>query len=105
METETFISLLHNAAHWEFEIFGQILFDVVLGMIIWPPLKRLLICHKKDDNNIAELQREVRELKIQLNLMTNKQTIKEIPRHKFSFILFLKKFTPKKKDVAVETIT
>jgi hypothetical protein len=39
-ETETFTSLLHNKAHWEFEIFLILLFDGLLGCLIWPFLKR-----------------------------------------------------------------
>ena len=36
MEHETFWSLLHDAAHWEFELFLMFVFDVVLGLLIWP---------------------------------------------------------------------
>ena len=37
---ETFWSLLHDLAHWEFEMFLMILFDVVLGMLLWPFIKK-----------------------------------------------------------------
>ena len=44
---ETFWTLLGNSAHWEFEIFLMILFDGVIGLIIWPQIKHLLKDHKK----------------------------------------------------------
>jgi hypothetical protein len=37
---ETFWTLLGNAAHWQFELFLMILFDVVIGAIAWPFVKR-----------------------------------------------------------------
>ena len=37
---ETFWSLLHDAAHWEFELFLIFIFDIVLGAVIWPFLKK-----------------------------------------------------------------
>ena len=40
LEQETFWSLLHNAAHWEFEIFLMILFDGVIGLLLWPFIKK-----------------------------------------------------------------
>jgi len=36
LEKETFWSLLHDAAHWEFELFLMILFDGLIGCILWP---------------------------------------------------------------------
>ncbi len=33
---ETFWTLLGNAAHWQFELFLMFLFDVVIGLILWP---------------------------------------------------------------------
>lgn len=38
-EHETFWTLLQNAAHWEFELFLMLIFDVVLGLLIWPFVK------------------------------------------------------------------
>lgn len=37
---ESFIGLLQDAAHWEFEVFLILLFDVLLGAIMWPVVKR-----------------------------------------------------------------
>lgn len=44
---EDFWFLLHNTAHWEFEIFLMIIFDVVIGMIAWPFIKHLVREHDK----------------------------------------------------------
>ncbi len=37
---ETFMSLLHDRAHWEFEIFLMVLFDGVLAGLIWPFVRK-----------------------------------------------------------------
>jgi len=34
--TETFMSLLQDRAHWEFELFLMILFDGIVAGILWP---------------------------------------------------------------------
>lgn len=47
-QTETFFSLLRDSAHWEFEIFLMILFDVVIGILLWPLLKRTIHKHFHD---------------------------------------------------------
>jgi hypothetical protein len=39
-QPETFWTLLHNAAHWEFEIFLMIVFDGVIGALAWPLVKK-----------------------------------------------------------------
>lgn len=44
-EQETFISLLRNAAHWEFELFLMLVFDVVIGAIAWPWIRKLIHKH------------------------------------------------------------
>lgn len=33
---ETFMSLLRDRAHWEFELFLMALFDGLIGAILWP---------------------------------------------------------------------
>lgn len=42
-EVETFWTLLHDTAHWEFEIFLMILFDGLIGYVgfklLWPRIK------------------------------------------------------------------
>ena len=37
---ETFWTLLHDSAHWEFEIFLMVIFDGVIGMLFWPFLRK-----------------------------------------------------------------
>lgn len=44
-EQETFWSLLHNAAHWEFELFLMAVFDGVLGGLLFPFVKRHWVHH------------------------------------------------------------
>jgi hypothetical protein len=50
---ETFWTLLHDMAHWEFEIFLMIIFDGVLGglvtYLIWPKIKEHWAHHKARD--------------------------------------------------------
>jgi len=62
MENETFSTLLSDKAHWEFELFLIFLFDVLIGLLIWPWIKKFIIHHKSDDERIAELERRVDEL-------------------------------------------
>jgi len=37
---ETFWTLLHDAAHWEFEVFLMVVFDGVVGALLWPFAKK-----------------------------------------------------------------
>lgn len=62
MEHETFWTLLKDAAHWEFELFLMFLFDVVLGILVWPRIKRALRHHKSDDDKLDTLEDRVKEL-------------------------------------------
>ena len=40
MEHETFLTLLCDRAHWEFEIFVTIVFDGVVLGLCWPFIKK-----------------------------------------------------------------
>lgn len=62
MEHETFFTLLTDKAHWQFELFLIILFDVVIGFLLWPWIKKFIMHHKSDDERIAELERKVEKL-------------------------------------------
>ena len=62
MEEETFLTLLIDKAHWQFEIFLIILFDVLIGLLIWPWIRKFIIHHKSDDERIEELERRLDEL-------------------------------------------
>lgn len=42
---EDFWFLLHNLAHWEFELFLMFIFDVVLGLLLIPFGRRWLKKH------------------------------------------------------------
>ena len=62
MEHETFFTLLTDLAHWEFEIFLILIFDVLIGLLIWPWMEKFIIHHKSDDDRIAELERRINKL-------------------------------------------
>lgn len=62
MEQETFWTLLGNAAHWEFELFLMFIFDVVIGIVIWPRLQQAMTHHESDDSKIEALEKEVKRL-------------------------------------------
>lgn len=42
---ETFWDLLRSSAHWQFELFLMALFDVLIGMVAWPFVKRAISRH------------------------------------------------------------
>jgi len=68
MEQETFFTLVTDLAHWQFELFLIVLFDVVIGLILWPWIKKFIIHHKSDDERIAELEKKVENLSNQNRL-------------------------------------
>jgi hypothetical protein len=62
MEHETFWTLLRDLPHWEFELFLIFIFDVVIGLLLWPWFKKFVTHHKSDDERIEELERKVSKL-------------------------------------------
>jgi hypothetical protein len=64
MGGENFWSLLQDPAHWEFELFLMFIFDVLLGAVLWPCLKRWRRHHSSDDRKIARLERSVLLLRL-----------------------------------------
>ena len=60
---ETFFTLLKDPAHWEFEIFLIIIFDVIIGLVIWPFIQKALVHHKSDHERLEDLEKEVQVLK------------------------------------------
>ena len=52
---ETFWTLLHDKAHWEFELFLIAVFDGVIGAILWPFIRKHWNHHiardKQEGNN------------------------------------------------------
>lgn len=59
MESETFSTLLKDPAHWQFELFLIFLFDVLIGALLWPRLKKFISHHQEDDDKLQELERRV----------------------------------------------
>ncbi len=51
-DPETFWSLLHNAAHWEFEIFLMVVFDGIVGALLYPwaskHIKHHWLCDRRE---------------------------------------------------------
>ena len=64
---ESFFDLLKDPAHWEFEIFLMVIFDVLLGAIIWPFIRKGFIHHKSDHERLEDLERIVASLKEKSN--------------------------------------
>jgi hypothetical protein len=61
MEHETFWTLFTDLAHWEFEIFLIILFDGLLGLIIWPRIKKFLQHYKSDDKMLHDWEEKMKK--------------------------------------------
>ena len=62
MEHETFWTLLGDPAHWQFELFLIVLFDIVVGLLLWPWVRKAVLHHKSDDERIGDLERRLDEL-------------------------------------------
>ena len=60
---ESFFDLLKDPAHWEFEIFLMVVFDVVIGLVIWPYVQKAMTHHKSDHERLEDLERGVRGMK------------------------------------------
>lgn len=59
MEHETFWTLFTDLAHWEFELFLILLFDVIIGILIWPRLRKFMRHHKSDDEKLDDLEKRL----------------------------------------------
>ncbi len=64
---ETFFDLLKDPAHWEFELFLIVIFDIIVGIFIWPFVQKALTHHKSDHERLEDLEREVKALKEKQN--------------------------------------
>ena len=62
MEQETFWTLLKDPAHWEFELFLIFIFDVLIGILIWPQIRKFFRHHKDDDDKLKELENRIRKI-------------------------------------------
>jgi hypothetical protein len=49
MEHETFFTLLQNPAHWEFELFLMVVFDLIIGALLWPTVRKHWKHHLEHD--------------------------------------------------------
>lgn len=65
---ETFWTLIKDTAHWQFELFLILLFDGLIGALLWPCLKRFGRHHKSDDQKLAEVRADLQELRKQLGV-------------------------------------
>jgi len=57
---ESFWALLRDPAHWYFELFLMLLFDVLIGALVWPAIRRHIHrdvgkAEKHEHSLIAEL--------------------------------------------------
>lgn len=62
MEQETFWTLLTNLPHWEFEIFLIVIFDILIGLVIWPRIMKFFKHHDEDDRKIEELENQLKKM-------------------------------------------
>jgi len=75
-EHETFWMLLQDSAHWKFELFIQLVFDGLIGLIIWPFFRKKVLHHQSDDLKIERLERQMKEVQEQVAIIftaTNKR--------------------------------
>jgi hypothetical protein len=68
MDHETFFMLIQDPAHWELELFIMFIFDFVIGILVWPRIKRWTRHHKSDDNKIDVLEQELKAIKERLGM-------------------------------------
>lgn len=68
MEHETFFTLMCSLPHWEFEIFLMFVFDILIGTLLWPLLRKWTNHHKSDDQQLVDLQCELAKIKEHLGI-------------------------------------
>jgi hypothetical protein len=62
IEHETLWSLLKDPAHWGFEIILIFIFDFLIGVWLWPKIKKFRRHHKSDDNKLDDLEKRIKAL-------------------------------------------
>jgi hypothetical protein len=65
---ETFWDLIKDPAHWMFEIVLIFIFDGLIGLIIWPQIKKRLVHHRSDDQKLEELQKQMKAVQKHLGI-------------------------------------
>ena len=61
-EHETLLDLLKDPNHWALEIIIMIVFDGLIGFILYPLFRKKVLHHRTDDQKIEELEQQVAEL-------------------------------------------
>ena len=61
IEQDTFWTLLHDKAHWEFEIFLMLVFDLILGGLLWPFVKKHWKYHIERDMKEGLFDQDVKD--------------------------------------------
>jgi hypothetical protein len=59
MEHETLVSLLCSWPHWLFELLLMVIFDFLIGVLLWPRIRRAFKHHESDDDKIEDLRKRV----------------------------------------------
>ena len=62
MEHITFWDLLKSPAHWQFEAFLIILLDVIIGILIWPRIKKWFKGTEEDHDKLTDLEKRIKSL-------------------------------------------
>lgn len=76
MPHETFWSLLKDPAHWEFEIFLMLMIDGLLGAVLLPRFRQWVNHHRSDDDQLADLQKQVKAIQDHLGIKPNNEETK-----------------------------
>jgi hypothetical protein len=68
MEHETFWTLMRSTAHWEFELFIQVVGDGLIGLVLWPFFRKKVLHHQSDDQKIEALEQKVKSIQDKLGM-------------------------------------
>lgn len=61
--SETFLSLMSNAAHWEWELTATFVQDVLIGLLLWPGLKRRFNARLTREHRVLDLEHGVKHMR------------------------------------------
>lgn len=68
---ETFVELVKDPAHWMFEIMLMVIFDVLIGAIAWPFIKKAVKSHDEKKHRHEHCGAEPMDLPELSDEMTN----------------------------------